>query len=176
MHIHQRQDYVFLNKDEVKYQIKTYSLYKGMHTIKYLIGASIGGILTYVSKVYRGRASDKEIFRQSGLVEMVEPHVDAFMNDKGFLTADICEESGISIMRPPFLREKKQLSSQEAKLTRNIARARVHVEKIIQRIKTFKLVHYGRIPWTMVNQVDNMMIIVCGLANLGRPVLSNDKF
>ncbi|KFM68003.1 hypothetical protein X975_16882, partial [Stegodyphus mimosarum] len=160
----------------LKCQIRTYSQYKGMHTIKYLIGASPGGIITYVSKGYGGRASDKEIFRQSGLVEMVEPHVDAFMVDKGFLIDDICEERGINIIRPPFLREKKQLSPQEANLTRNIARARVHIERIIQRIKAFKLLHYGRIPWTMISLADDMMIIACGLANLGRPVLSNDKF
>jgi hypothetical protein len=43
---------------------------------------SPGGLLTFVSKGYGGRASDKCIFEQSGVINKCEPYIDAIMVDK----------------------------------------------------------------------------------------------
>ena len=46
----------------------TYSHYKGQHTVKVMVGVSPAGLVTFLSDVYGGRASDEAIFEQSGLV------------------------------------------------------------------------------------------------------------
>ncbi|CAN7940074.1 unnamed protein product [Ixodes hexagonus] len=103
-----------------------------------MIGVSPGGLVTCVSQGYGGRASDKAIFEQSNLVEYLLPGIDSVVVDKGFLIEDVCEQCLVEVIRPPFLRQKKQLSKVEALQTKKIAAARAHVERAIQRIKIFK--------------------------------------
>lgn len=50
-------------------RIRTYSHYNGKHTVKFLTGISPGGIITFISKAYGGRVSDKAIFEQSNLIK-----------------------------------------------------------------------------------------------------------
>jgi len=64
-----------------------------------LIGISPGGLITYISKLYGGRASDKAIFEQSNLIELMQKP-DAVMVDKGFLIDDICKKKYITITFP----------------------------------------------------------------------------
>ncbi|XP_060855440.1 uncharacterized protein LOC132933137 [Metopolophium dirhodum] len=49
-------------------RIRTYSFYKGKHTIKFIVGISPDGLITFVSDVYGGKASDKHIFVESNTV------------------------------------------------------------------------------------------------------------
>ena len=100
----------------------------------------------FISPVYGGRASDKSIFEQSGLIEYLQPHEDAIMVDKGYHIDEVCAKSFIELIRPPFLRQKTQFSKEEAETNTSVARARVHVERIIQRIKVFEFFK-SRIPW-----------------------------
>ncbi|XP_022172621.1 uncharacterized protein LOC111035346, partial [Myzus persicae] len=50
-------------------RIRTYSFYKGKHTIKFMVGISPDGLITFVSDVYGGKASDKHIFVESNILE-----------------------------------------------------------------------------------------------------------
>jgi hypothetical protein len=156
-------------------RIATYSHYKGKNTVKFLIGVSPSGLITYVSQAYGGRASDKAIFNQSDLLQKLIPYVDAVMVDKGFLIESECDNNGIEIIRPPFMRQKKQFSKEEADSTASIARARVHVERTIQRMKLFKLLS-NKIPATFVSSLDNIAVIISGIVNLTPPILASDKY
>ena len=49
-------------------------------TKPFLIGISPSGVVTFVSKLYPGSTSDKELTRQSGLLE----YGDSIMDDRGF--------------------------------------------------------------------------------------------
>ncbi|XP_064462933.1 uncharacterized protein LOC135373797 [Ornithodoros turicata] len=156
-------------------RVNTYSHYKKGHTVKYMIGVSPGGLITFISKGYGGRASDKAIFEQSGLVKDLLPGIDSVMVDKGFLIDSICEEHLINVIRPPFLRQKKQFTKSEAMRTRKIAAARVHVERAIQRIKLFKILTH-KLTWNMVPFADDVLLISAALTNLSRPIIGKDKF
>lgn len=83
-------------------QIATYSHYKGRNTIKFMTGVSSAGIISFVSKPYGGRISDKAIFEQSGLVENLDEN-SAIMVDKGFLIDEMCFDRNIKLIRPSFL-------------------------------------------------------------------------
>ncbi|XP_064470015.1 uncharacterized protein LOC135384757 [Ornithodoros turicata] len=156
-------------------RINTYSHYKKGHTVKYMIGVSPGGLITFVSKGYGGRASGKAIFEQSGLVKDLLPGIDSVMVDKGFLIDSICEKHLINVIRPLFLRQKKQSRKSEAMRTRKIAAARVHVERTIQRIKLFKILIH-KLTWNMVPFADDMLLISAALTNLSRSIIGEDKF
>lgn len=118
-------------------RLKLYSQYKSNHTIKFLIGISPAGLITFVSRAYGGRASDGKNFEQSNLVTKIEAGK-SIMIDKGFHIDEVCNMYNVKIIRPPFL-QKNQLSEEEAKLNLQIARAKVHIERANQRIKNFKI-------------------------------------
>ncbi|KAB0805095.1 hypothetical protein PPYR_02065 [Photinus pyralis] len=160
----------------LKCKIRTYSHYKKDHNVKVLIGVSPSGMLTYLSKAYGGRASDKSIFNKEGIIDLLIPGADAIMVDKGFLIEDECKKHFIQLIRPPFLgKSRKQFSKQEAEETASIARARIHVERLIQKLKLFAVLR-NRLPWSLLPCIDDVLIIIGALVNLSKPILGNDKF
>ena len=156
-------------------RISAYSHYHGGESVKVMIGCSPAGTITFVSDAYGGKASDKKIFNDSGLIEKLEPYVDAVMVDKGFMIDEECLFNAVELVRPPFLRNSKQLSPADAKMTRSIAHARVHVERVIQRVKQFSVLK-NKLPWSMLPYVDHIFTVVCALTNLSPPILAGDKF
>lgn len=55
-------------------QSQLYSLYKSNTTLKGLIGIASHGAITFVSSLYTGSVSDKEITRCSGILDLLEAH------------------------------------------------------------------------------------------------------
>ena len=81
----------------------------------------------------------------------------------------------MKLYRPPFLSSKGQLSREETLDCAEIARARVHVERVFQRIREFEFL-CGPVPWTIAAYFDDVLTITMGLTNLGPPVMNIDKF
>lgn len=102
-------------------QSEVFSGYKSHCTFKGLIGVAPHGAVTFISSLYQGSISDKEILKQSGIVALMNPSM-AIMVDKGFLVED-CVPCKVHI--PTFLSKRAQLSGPEVKKTQSIARLRV---------------------------------------------------
>ena len=83
-------------------RILKYSHYYGTHTIKLLVSVSPAGAINFISKAYRGRASDKVIFEQSGLLDKLETYIDDVMVDKGFCIEQECLAHSIDLVCLPF--------------------------------------------------------------------------
>lgn len=64
-----------------------------------MTGVTPGGNISYIRKVYGGRASGKAIFQQSGIINLLD-FGDAVMIDRGFLIDKICQLHGIKCIRP----------------------------------------------------------------------------
>ena len=64
-------------------QVKIWSDYKCHFTIKFLIGISPSGFITFLSSCYCGQASDKFIIKDSGFYDLLECE-DVVMADRGF--------------------------------------------------------------------------------------------
>lgn len=159
-------------------RILTYSHYKKGHTVKILLGVTPAGQISFVSKPYCGRASDKLIFNHEKFLENHEfdAYVDCIMVDKGFFIEDECASVGIKLIRPPFLRKPAtQLSKEDAALNVEIAKARVHVERAIQRIRTFQIFN-NKLDCNILPWVDDIANIVCCMVNLSNPILAEDRF
>ena len=116
----------------------TISSYKNHNTYKGLIGISPSGAVTFVSKLYPGSISDKELTRRSGILDLLECG-DSVMADRGFDILEDLAPIGVKLNIPPFLRGKSQLDSSELVETRRIASLRIHVERCMERIKNYHI-------------------------------------
>lgn len=81
---------------------------------------------------------------------------------------------GVKLYRPPIL-DKPQLSKEDATYNTNVATARIHVERVIQRLKIFN-VFQGKMNKSMLKHIDDIVFIGCAITNLSAPILGDDKF
>lgn len=135
-------------------QREMFSQYKSHTILKGMIGVSPHGAVTFVSSLYSGSISDKELLRQSGIIPLLDKDM-ALMEDKGFRIDDlvICK-----VYRPPFLSKKFQLSHEEVMVTQDIARLRIHVERTIRCIKKNKLFDTV-IPLTIAGSINQLFAV-----------------
>ena len=106
----------------------TFSPYKNHNTFKALVGISPGGAVTFISKLFCGSISDRELTKRNGLLELLESG-DTVMADRRFNIQDDLTPLGVRVNIPPFLRGKEQLEPDKLVETRRIASLRIHVER-----------------------------------------------
>ncbi len=121
-------------------QASTWSNYKNRNTLKLLVGISPNGVITFLSSLYGGRISDKEITKRSGLLSLLQPG-DSIMADRGFDIGSILPE-GTNVNIPPFLGGREQLEHSELVETRRIASVWIHVERALERIKNYNITRH----------------------------------
>ncbi len=115
----------------------TYSNYKGNTTAKFLVAIAPSGFVTFISKAYGGRVTDSHVTNECGILDLLEPG-DVILADKGFprIEEDVLNRGAFLVM-PTFHSGKRQFSTQENKHSYTVASVRIHVERAIQRLKTF---------------------------------------
>lgn len=90
------------------------------------MGMAPHGAVTFVSSLYTGSISDREITRCCGLLDLLENN-DPVMADKGFDIEDIFHKKKIKLNIT--LQSKGQFSVTEAKNTKSIEKLCLHVER-----------------------------------------------
>jgi hypothetical protein len=105
-----------------------FSSYKNHNTYKALIGISPGGAVMFVSKLFPGSISDKQLTKRSGLLQLLEKG-DSITADRGFDIQDYLTPLGVKVNIPPFMKGRSQLQPTELVETRRIASLRIHVER-----------------------------------------------
>ena len=146
----------------------TWSDYKSSNTFKLLVGISPTGAFTFVSKLWSGGISDRNITVKSGLVDKLEPNDDC-MADIGFNIRDLVTKKRATLNIPPFSKGK-QLSTKACTKTRRIAAVRIHVERAIQRLKGFKILQ-GVMPISLAAVSDQTVTVCAALCNLLKPLV-----
>ena len=148
-------------------QQMTFSNYKNNNTYKGLIGISPDGIVIFISSLYPGSISDKELTRKCGILDLLEPG-DSVMADRGFDIEEDLILRGVHLNIPPFLRGKQQFSQEELITTRRIASLRIHVERAMERIKNFHIFDRS-LPVTLMDIADRLFLC-CALTNFQPPL------
>lgn len=142
---------------------QTYSNYKSHTTFKGLIGITPNGAVCFVSKLFTGNISDKDITKRSGILDLLE-NGDEVMTDKGFLIQDFLDPIGAKLVIPPFLGSKGKFSKDEVSKTQTIARLRIHVERAIRRCKEYHIFDQV-IPLSIAGTVNQIWTVCCLLTN-----------
>ena len=86
----------------------TWSNYKHHNTLNLLVACSPCGAVTFVSRSFGGRASDKVITKKSVFLDMLE-HGSVVLADRGFLIGEELAACGAALVIPDFTRGKTQL-------------------------------------------------------------------
>ena len=169
---------IFLDRPSgLKARAQTYSNYKRHNAVKLLIGISPSGCVIFLSPCWGGRASDRVITMQSGLIDKLLPG-DVVLADRGFTMKDDFAVRGVELMVPAFTRGKKQLSAEDVEKSRQMSRARIHVERVIGRVKDFRILR-DTLPIALVRNkgyslqtaVEKIVVVVCSIVNMNKAIL-----
>lgn len=155
----------------VESRVYTYSHYKHQFTVKVLIACSPSGLIVFKSPCYGGRTSDTQVTIDSGLLDKLG-HGDLVLADKGFPgIKSTIDQSGkrILLVMPPFL-ENGVFTKQEVEETYKIARVRIHIERIMQRLRLYNIL--SKIPHHLIPYSDSIVHICCVLVNLQAPIIA----
>ncbi len=160
---------LFIEKpSSLRSQSITYSSYKHHNTAKGLIGIAPSAAITFVSDLFAGRVSDKKATKESGIYQLLQAG-DSVMADRGFdLDSDLPVDVGLNI--PAFMNGKDQLGIVEETETRRIASVRIHVERAIARVKSFRILK-SISPISMAADLNKIWVICCYLTNFLPPIL-----
>ena len=102
-------------------QSQSYSNYKSTNTLKSFVGVDSMGSFMFVSQLYTGSISDKQIVSRSGFLDLLTrkkevleiSEGDSMMADKGFDIEGDLQKIGLQLNISSFLREKPQFNKSE---------------------------------------------------------------
>uniref|UniRef100_A0A1X7T0A2 DDE Tnp4 domain-containing protein n=1 Tax=Amphimedon queenslandica TaxID=400682 RepID=A0A1X7T0A2_AMPQE len=157
---------------------KTYSNYKKHNTIKFLIGVTPNGSICFLSKCWGGRASDRCITINSGLLNLLSSG-DTVLADRGFTLTDDLAVFGAKLEIPAFTYGKKQLSIAEVEQSKRLSKVRIHVERVIGLLKLKYTILQGKLPINLLKRkndcnyafIDKIVTVCCALTNLSPSIV-----
>ena len=141
----QTQDGVLIDGTEIpankptlsRAQQSTFSIYKYKKTLKILVGASPGGIISFMSPAYGGLTSDRQIVERSNLHRMCDPG-DNIMADKDFDVDDLFAPYRIHINIPTFLWKKIEFHLELSNVIERLLARECILNKLLVRLKRTK--------------------------------------
>ena len=160
----------------------TWSTYKHKNTIKFLIAITSQGSISFTSKGWGGRTTDKHITENFlGFLRKL-CHGDTIMTDRGFNIGDVIDSFGANLVIPSFTKGKSQLTAVEVEQTREIANVRIHFERVIGLLRQKFTILNSNIPIDFLKQsegdelttLDKMVHTCCSLINLCTPIIPMD--
>ena len=138
-------------------QSATWSEYKHHNTVTF-----VNSGITFISKAYTGRLSDKKIKLESRFLDHI-PQFTTIMADKGFNLIDECTARNIYFEVPPGKRGATQMAPAQLSKTSSIAKVYILVEQVIQCLKTFRIFS-NEIP-SLLKHINDMFIVCAAICN-----------
>ena len=96
------------------------------------------------------------------------------MADRGFQIKEELLLRFCKLSVPPGARTKAQMTTTECIKTKHIANLRIHVERAINRIKTYRILKTV-LPITMLHHIDDIVLVSAALCNLKPLLINNHK-
>ena len=145
-------------------QYQTYSSYKSHNTLKKLIFCTKSGSISYISEAYAGSCTDRFITEDTNIAAKFTPGF-MVLFDKGFNVQDLFLSLQVKCVLPPFVRSKRQFTRSEVYQGKRIARARIHVERVMGRLKEFRLLNHV-LPINMIDLCDHIWNVAGAIVNM----------
>ncbi|XP_051244579.1 uncharacterized protein LOC127356656 [Dicentrarchus labrax] len=175
---------VFIERpSDLKARAQTWSNYKQHNTIKFLISITPQGSISFMSKAWGGRVTDKHLTEHSGFLDKLLPG-DLVLADRGFTIEDSVGLFCAELITPPFTRGKKQLSRKEIESAREISRVRIHVERVIGMLRQKYTILGSTLPVSLVrveengkvedSLIDKIVLTCCALCNMCGSIVPSD--
>ncbi|CAN7984122.1 unnamed protein product [Ixodes hexagonus] len=93
------------------------------------------------------------------------------MADRGFTLDSYPEVQGVKLNMPAFTKGKTQLSEAEVTRTRIIASVRIHVERAINRMKTYRIFK-SALCIKSKQTITDVIFVYADLCNLKPPLIA----
>ena len=156
----------------------TYSNYKKHNMVKVLIAIAPTGAITFISKAWTRRVSDKVITQKCRILDHIE-YGDVVLADRGFNIQDDLALIGARLEIPSFTRGKTQLSRAKVEKSRRLARVRIHVERVIGQLRKKYKILQQKLPMTLIKRpsdrdaatIDKILLVTAALTNLSQSVV-----
>ena len=113
--------------------------------MKFLIGITPCGTISYLSECWGGRISDKNLTQESTFLSLLEPG-DVVLVDRGFTMSEDIALRGAKLIIPAFTCGKTQLSQKDVEMSKQMSKLRIHVERVIGLMKNRYTILKGPIP------------------------------
>ncbi|KAK5650156.1 hypothetical protein RI129_001185 [Pyrocoelia pectoralis] len=154
-------------------QSLTWSEYKKCNTVKYLISSTPDGLINFISVGYGGRVSDAALFEDCKFLDILPDH-STVMADRGFKQIEtLLNKKGCTLVRPPSVAADEKMSKEDVILTKRIASVRIHIERVIKRIRDFKmLAPHAVIGAEIIQKLDSAITVACAIINLQQPIIN----
>ena len=143
---------------------QTFSSYKHHNTVKVLISITPQGTISFVSKAWGGRTSDKFLTENCVIMEKLLPG-DLVMADRGFTIHESLVFKQAELAIPAFTRGKDQLDPVDVEKTRGIANVRIHVERVIGLLRRKYTILSGTLP------IDYLICNMNGSQEMATPMI-----
>lgn len=153
-------------------QSLTWSEYKKCNTIKYLVSCTPNGFINFISGGFGGRITDNNIITLSNYLQELPDNV-TVMADRGFKQIDMLLLSkNCTLVRPPSVSTGEKSSRDGVKQAKRIAALRIHVERVIRRIREFHMLSmHSCINTNLIHLLNHIVIIACAIINFQEPIL-----
>lgn len=158
-------------------QSQLYSRYKSHTTLKGLVGIAPNGCFTFISQLYTGSISDKQLVIESGILSLLEsvPPGKRVMADRGFEIQDLLVKPGLILNIPPFKGSQPFMPKQDVVKTQKIASVRIHIERAIGRVKSRFHILDRDIPLSLFGTINQIWTICCMLTNFSGPLIAEER-
>ena len=151
--------------------------------MKFLVGITPCGAISFLSKCWGGRATDTFITMNSGFLRLLE-HGDIVLADRGFDIHDDVRIHGAKLEIPSFTRGKKQLSLDEVEYSQRLSKVRIHIERVIGLLKNKYTILQSTLPVSTLNcndrketsLTDKIVTVCAALVNLCSSVIESISF
>ncbi len=158
---------------------QTYSNYKKHNTIKFLIGIMPFGTISYISRCWGGRVSDKNLTQECSFLNLLDPG-EVVLADHGFSISEDIAIHSAHLEIPAFTRGKKQLMQREVEQSREFCSVQIHVERVIGVLKNRYTIIEEPMQIKMLKRkydsedthIDKIFTVCCALTNVGATVVS----
>ena len=156
---------------DLQLQSSTWSNYKHHNTGKVLVSCTPNGAVNFVSDLYMGSISDVELTRVCGFIEKLDGKQNiSVMADRGFTVKDQLDAINVGLNIPPFMEGRDRLPSEEVQRGRKISALRIHVERVIGRIKNYSILK-DTLPLSTSRIVSQIVCVCAWLVNFQKVLI-----